>query len=284
MELSLSKLLPAVPKHSLETDGGDSSDSDNDVYDVDDSSLGRDAKKLFQSVRRQCLQDFQKETKDTIHRIQSNVHKFSMGKRKCIFVWQNGATKNQRCERDRSGKHGKYCSAEHKRQVERRGKKRTKKVVNILPPGPTIYLDNQGNAHPQPQATPDEDELLARLNRLGRVTLPELAPKPTLPAPTLAPTLPAPVPTEDDELITRFARLGGSKLLVTPNPTNIVSATVDNIEEIDIDDLDYSKLVTPENAGADSAGAPDVIPMEIDEDEFIAECEKALKSLKAPPK
>jgi len=87
MEASLSRLLPSTPKtkltlkRPLETDGGDSSSDEDDLYADNDTSLGREAKALYQSVARQCATDFQKEKREAFKRIQSDVSKFSLGKK-----------------------------------------------------------------------------------------------------------------------------------------------------------------------------------------------------------
>jgi len=224
MEASLSRLrLPSIPTTPLETDGGDSSSDDDNVYAEDDTSLGRDTKAFYQKVLRQCTNDFQKEKKDALRKVESNIHKFALGKKMCAFVWQSGPLKGKRCEKERSGKHGKYCTSDHQRQVKRRGKRSPKKLS--MPSGATIFLDANGLAHCQPQMTQQEQQLLTLLNQLrppsNAVTAPALAADPALAFPTVPTSAPltAPVPppkpahlsapSTDSDLERRFTNLTG---------------------------------------------------------------------------
>jgi hypothetical protein len=280
MEASLSKLLPSVPKtkvtlkRPLETDGGDSSSDDDDIYTEDDSSLGRQTKALYQSVARQCAADFQSEKREAFKKIQSNISKFSLGKKMCSFVYQNGPLKGKRCKDERNGKNGKYCSAEHKRQVSRRGKKRSR--TTVLPSGPTLYIDNKGNAHGEAQPTPEHDELMMRLARLSA-------------KPVVEPSLDT--SPEDHQLMMRLASLSG-KQLPLPSPSSVPLpppvTLEDNIADVDIDDLDYSKFVLPPPPPTSSTPvtttATDDMEIDIESiDDFIEDNDKALRSMGALP-
>jgi len=247
MEATLSR-LPSVPKErirakqSLETDGGDSS-SDDDIYEENDTYEERQAKLLYTEVRKQATKDVRKKNKYAIDKIRSNVSKFSLGKKMCIFVYKSGVTKGERCPRERSGNHGKYCSADHLRQVKRRGQRRKKNNVNVLPAGrDKLYIDNKGVAHTQ---TSDVDEVEAKFTKL-------FGKRPQLLGPVPAPSAPS---TQGDA------------------PAPHVAARVDNIEEIELDDADYariadlatSKPVIAEPTVKPATNNDDVIAMELDD-------------------